>query len=296
MSATYKPALLKALARICRRTDSLLVDLTEIGQEFAKMYWNQVVVYHLRQASSVTKEAEVIRLIRGVAADLGTRVFSDLPDVSKANLSNKMAYVLTLDVLKRFHNSKPLSMAALYRWEKGETFITLSSSSQGFIRDNSTALELIANYHWAGFLEQCNRLAPRIIQKVARDGARRRSTLLPYLHLLYEDGENACFYCGKVFDDARRPVVDHVIPWSFLLDDPLWDLVLCCAQCNNAKSDWLPEGSFVERLIRQNAVRQRERLSGKASAFLGADDIEGLYQAAISVEWPRFWAPGAIAS
>ncbi len=290
MSATYKPALLKALARIAKRSDNLAISLEDLGEEFARMYWNQVVVYHLRQAASVSREAEVIRLISRIASDYGMRSFPDLPEAGRSKIRARMAGILTINVLAAFHASKPAGMPRLFDWSKGEARIALSAEAHKFLRENSGVLELIANYHWATFLEGCNRLAPKIIQKVSRDGARRGS-LVPYLRILTEDSPQACFYCGEGLEDARGAVVDHVIPWSFLLEDPIWDLVLSCAECNSAKSDWLPEGMFIDRLLRRNQAVLRAKVHGKASMLFGAEDIERLYEAAISLEWPRFWAP-----
>lgn len=295
MSATYKPALLKALSRIARRSTDLVLPLDVIGEEFAKMYWNQVVIYHLRQAASVSKQAEVIKLIAQTAEAYGTRNFSDLPESGRSKIRAKMARLLTVNVLQAFHVSKPSAMPPLFQWQKGDVTISLSAESHAFLRANTGVLELIANYYWAEFLEARNRLAPKVIEKVSREGARRGS-LLPYLRILSVDEQHACFYCGAHFHGATSPVVDHVIPWSFLLEDPIWDLVLSCGPCNNGKSDWLPDAAYIERLIRRNNDALRRQLEGKASMLFGADDIERLYQAAISLEWPRFWSPGRIPS
>jgi 5-methylcytosine-specific restriction endonuclease McrA len=292
MSATYKPALLKALVRVCRRSQDLQISLEALGDEFAKMYWNQVVTYHLRQAASTTKEAEVIKLIRKTAEDYGVRFFVDLPDRGRAQIKNQMAKILTINVLDAFHTSKPKSMPDLFRWEKSSGCVVLSAEALAFIRTNDAALELIANYYWAEFLEACNRLAPRVIQKVSRDFAKRRS-LVQYLAILSQEDDKGCFYCGRAFAVERRPAVDHVIPWSFLLEDPIWDLVLACAACNSAKSDWLPRTEFVDRLVKRNKRRALESLKGKASLLFGADDVTRLYEAAISLEWPGFWGPAA---
>jgi hypothetical protein len=51
----------------------------------------------------------------------------------------------------------------------------------------------------------------------------------------------------------RRNVHDA---WRLLLDDPLWDRVLACTACNSAKSDWLPDRRFVEKLEAVNAVKR----------------------------------------
>jgi CRISPR/Cas system Type II protein with McrA/HNH and RuvC-like nuclease domain len=96
-----------------------------------------------------------------------------------------------------------------------------------------------------------------------------------------------CFYCEATLGEHLAPTVDHVIPWSFLLEDDLWDLVLACSRCNSAKSDWLPERVFIEKLL----VRNRDLSRVGISLAIGELEIERLYEAAVSVEWPRSWSP-----
>ena len=176
-------------------------------------------------------------------------------------------------------------MPLLYRWEPGSNYIAITPEARSFLRSQASALELIANFYWAEFLENCNRLAPRIVQKVSRDAASRRS-MQRYLKILRAETESRCFYCASAFDVERVPTVDHVIPWSFLLEDDLWDLVLACARCNAEKSDWLPADAFIHKLILRNRTLSREGVS----LAISEPEIERLYQAAISVEWPRFWS------
>jgi CRISPR/Cas system Type II protein with McrA/HNH and RuvC-like nuclease domain len=87
------------------------------------------------------------------------------------------------------------------------------------------------------------------------------------------------------FGTGHVPTVDHVIPWSFLLEDDLSDLVLACATCNGKKSDWLPTDGFIHKLIARNRALARNGIS----MAISESEIDRLYQAAISVEWPRFW-------
>lgn len=176
-------------------------------------------------------------------------------------------------------------MPFLYHWEPGWNYIVISPKSRSFLRSQAPALELIANFFWAEFLENCNRLAPRIVQKVSRDGASRRS-MRRYLKILLAETEARCFYCDSALGKERVPTVDHVIPWSFLLEDDLWDLVLACGKCNAEKSDWLPADAFIHKLIVRNRTLSREGVS----LAISEPEIERLYQAAISVEWPRFWS------
>lgn len=288
-SATYKPALLKALVRRTREPYVARISLLDLGGEFAGMYWNQTVVYHLRQASSLRKEAAVVKSIREIAARYKTRSLADLPEAGKIDIVKKLTAILPINVLAAFHASKPANMPELYRWERGWPYVEITRDAYQFLKTNALPLELIANFYWAELLENCNRLAPRIIQKISRDAASRRS-LQKYLKILLADTDVKCFYCGVAFDALHAPTVDHVIPWSFLLEDALWDLVLACRRCNAQKSDWLPSADLLQKLMRRNRYGLR-RPTLPVSFLIADEEVEQLYQAAISVEWPRFWSP-----
>jgi hypothetical protein len=167
-------------------------------------------------------------------------------------------------------------MPPLFTWTAGNDAIVLGDSAHAFVKMNAGALEMVANYRWARYLETVNELAPRIIEKVQRDGARRGS-LQPYLDILRSTDEPACFYCGR--DVTRAVNVDHVLPWSFLLDDPLWDLA----------------SRFVEKLIALNTERKtRSAAFPRISLLPSGDRIRGLYDAAVANEWPGPWSPDRI--
>jgi hypothetical protein len=284
-SASYKPALLKALVRCCAGSDDLQIPLDSIGREFTKLYWNQTVVYHLRQAVALSKESTAVKLIRRTAEENKVHELTTLPATGRAKIDRQMSRLLTVNVLSAFHSSKPPNMPLLYHWEPGWSYIAITPEARSFLRSQAPALELIANFYWAEFLEKCNQLAPRIVQKVSRDGASRRS-MQRYLRVLLAETKARCFYCDSTFGEELAPTVDHVIPWSFLLEDDLWDLVLACAKCNAEKSDWLPAAPFIHKLIVRNQTLSRVGVSLAISEL----EVERLYQAAISVEWPRFWS------
>ncbi|HEY6450114.1 MAG TPA: HNH endonuclease [Candidatus Cybelea sp.] len=260
-SATYKPALLKALVRCCRQSDDLRIPLDAIGREFTKLYWNQTVVYHLRQAASLSKESTAVKLIRQTAQAYKAHDLAELPVAGRAKIDRRMSKLLTVNVLSAFHASRPPGMPVLYRWEPGQGHLGITPKAHAFLKTQASALELIANFYWAEFLEGCNRLAPRIVQKVSRDGASRKS-LQKYLKILREESNAQCFYCEAQLGEQRAPTVDHVIPWSFLLEDDLWDLVLACTRCNSGKSDWLPDRVFIEKLRAQPRPIPRRHISG----------------------------------
>jgi hypothetical protein len=291
MSTSYKPALLKALARIVRRQPARQIPLTAIGSEFVRMYWNQTVVFHLRQAAVLTKEPEVIKAIRQASFDNATRKLDVLPENARARLETEMARILTLDVLRRFHASAPASMPPLFAWSKGDRSITLSDQAFSFVAANSWVLESLANLWWARYLERVNILAPFIIEKVEREGAQRGS-LARFLRILQDTDESRCFYCEREFTPILSASVDHVIPWSYLLADPPWDLVLACSACNSSKSDTLPSRFFIDKLAIVNERRAKLVLpSAFGSPLVSIDQVGKFYDAALAVEWPSGWQP-----
>jgi len=291
MSTSYKPALLKALARIVRRQPAREIALTAIGAEFVSMYWNQTVVFHLRQAAVLTKEPEVIKAIHQASKDSATRKLDAVPETARRRLEHAMARILTLDVLRRFHSSAPVSMPPLFEWSKGDPSIALTDPALSFIASHSLVLESLANLWWARYLERVNILAPFIIEKVERDGAQRRS-LQRFLRILGETDENRCFYCERSFTPDLGINVDHVIPWSYLLADPPWDLVLACAACNTSKSDTLPSRDFLHKLATVNERRGKLALpKAFGSPLITIDQVGQYYDAALAVEWPAGWQP-----
>ena len=293
MSSSYKPALLKALVRIVRGGATSPISLLHIGHEFVDLYWVQTVVFRLRQAATITAEPEVVRRIRSTSDLSSVRSLTELPADTRQRLDGEMARVLTINVLDRFHKSAPNGMPRLYDWHPGDDFISIDHETLAFMRGSGHALETIANHWWARYLERVNMLAPLIIEKVERNGAQRGS-LGKYLKILRVTDRTHCFYCERVVGDGETPHVDHVIPWSFLLSDPLWDLVLSCASCNLAKSDVLPDRRFLDKLAAVAVDRGKRTLPvGVGSPLITRDELDRYYSAALSVEWPSGWTPAA---
>jgi hypothetical protein len=289
MSTSYKPALLKALVREVEGAEPL--TLFRLGERFVRLYWTQTVVYRLRQAKTLHAEPQIVQDIRAAATEAGVRTYEALPDSVRLRLVRKTAKLLTVNVLKAFHTSAPDGMAPLFTWNAPDDVVRIMPSAATFLVAERAALDSVANLWWARYLEGVNRLAPAIIAKVEGTAARRAS-LRPYLRILHEVDPAECFYCAVPLDDSRTHV-DHVIPWTFLYADELWDLVLACDTCNLAKSDVLPVRSYLDKLAMLNVQRAHVRLGkSNASPLIAAEELVRTYEAALSVEWPAGWAPG----
>lgn len=100
--------------------------------------------------------------------------------------------------------------------------------------------------------------SPRISRKVRaidEDNIKRSSLkkFHKYLDLMFEDGQRKCFYCGEVID-SNDVSVDHVIPWSYMFSDDLWNLVYCHKGENSQKSNRLPSKEDIIRLENRNVL------------------------------------------
>jgi hypothetical protein len=174
MSSSYKPALLKALVRIAPTPADVEISFDRLGAEFLRLYWTQTVVFRLRQASSLAKEPEVVQEIRRVATANRVRDLRELSITEREKLESRLARILPINVIDAFHASAPASMPPLFE-RATKNSIRHTADTQAFMRENAGALLAIANLWWASYLEKVNQLAPLIIQKVERDGARRTS-------------------------------------------------------------------------------------------------------------------------
>lgn len=291
MSSSYKPALLKALVRIARDASSQQIPLSTIGDHFVRLYWVQTVVFHLRQAATLVKEPKVVQAIRQAAEVYKIRRLSELPRAERDRLARTMAQILKINVLRAFHQSMPAAMPQLFTWDGKADSIMLTPEAFAFLKRDGVAIESLSNLWWARYLEGVNVLAPHVIAKVERDGA-QRSSLARYLRLLQEIDEHECFYCGTPLSDKTQIHVDHVIPWSFILMDPPWDLVLACQPCNIAKSDVLPVRDYLAKLVGIHERRARAQLPpGYSASYLPESELFRFYDAALSVEWPTGWSP-----
>jgi CRISPR/Cas system Type II protein with McrA/HNH and RuvC-like nuclease domain len=93
------------------------------------------------------------------------------------------------------------------------------------------------------------------------------------------------------------PEVDHVLPWSFVLEDRTWNLVLACRKCNNEKRDQLPNIDALERLCARNEQIATEHIHTDSTFHRHfvewhsrdlSNYIRGLYDQAAADGFPRW--------
>ena len=89
-----------------------------------------------------------------------------------------------------------------------------------------------------------------IISKLERSTPQRKNLSI-YRDILRQEFEsNTCYYCGCKL--GNNPHVDHVLPWSFVKSDHLWNFVLSCPKCNIKKKNKLPSRHVLANVIIRN--------------------------------------------
>ena len=73
----------------------------------------------------------------------------------------------------------------------------------------------------------------------------------------YENEGHVCFICGKKIPSEELSR-DHVIPWSYMYSDDLWNLVYVHKGCNSSKSNATPTIDEINKLKERNLKLQSE--------------------------------------
>jgi hypothetical protein len=169
----------------------------------------------------------------------------------------------------------------------GDT-IELTSGSRQFLIDNKRLVDYVAVSGWVRFTEQFTS-APKLHDKIENNKKRgavsRFRGSLKIIQHAYES------------HDVSLSEVDHVLPWSFVLEDKTWNLVLACRKCNNGKRDRLANVYALDRLCSRNDEIAKGD-GGVEPAFFRhfsewhsrdlSSHIRGLYDQAVADGFPEW--------
>ncbi len=133
----------------------------------------------------------------------------------------------------------------------------MNEKSYRFLVENKQILDQLNYYEWLKMCQEILRKENREIPALSTrmENITKRNDLTFYKNELIQLSNDDstcfhCFYCGAAF--KRTSHLDHVIPWSFLKEDNLWDFVFACPRCNESKSDRLPTMRFINKLDERN--------------------------------------------
>lgn len=132
-------------------------------------------------------------------------------------------------------------------------YIQIKNEVFNYFLNNYFSTERVIEYEIARQLEKFNDV-PKIIEKVLSDNKPRKKLKPKEHNILLTYQSNSCFYCETNFNTNLHTEIheDHFIPWSFVYDTTIDNIVLACSECNKDKSDKITIEEYKFKLINRN--------------------------------------------
>jgi 5-methylcytosine-specific restriction endonuclease McrA len=303
---SYKLALWRALAKLAPVTNgsSSKISKHDLSPLFLEYYWPLEAKYHIRQGIDPKKDPIVMVQIRELMKAGIIKHGESLKDFKKRMPVQYQTLCATIakecfnDVIPRFHNVHGAAITPKifhYTGKVGNVSetIELTSMSRKFLIDYRKLVDYVAVSGWVRFTEQFTS-APKLHDKI--DGANlRRGAVSRWCSVLLHVQNGKCFYDES--HDMSSPEVDHVLPWSFVLEDKTWNLVAACRKCNSDKRDRLTDLISLQKLCTRNdqiakkKIRVELTFRGDFEEWHSRDlpsYIKGLYDQAIRDGFPKW--------
>lgn len=295
-TTSYKFAFFKSIIDNIFNLDGAIISYDILFERFAEMYWNLVARYRIVQIQSTSRftksSVEIIieEILKKYNLDKDTP-FESLRDDIKAYVIFKITKTCSKYVIGAFFEDTDRSF---YSFSRKDKMIELHPNIVKYIIKYKNILSKLNYFEWIKFLEKTNTNDNIILLAEKLDCSTKRGNLTFYKDFLYDlYNKKECFYCGKNLEN-KKIEMDHFIPWSYLKDDKLWNMVMSCRNCNNSKRDKLPDKTFIEKLsIQNNIIIQCNKYKSVEREYIGysKEKLIKIYNSAIFNGFNEFWKP-----
>lgn len=269
-SNTYKMAWAKGIVELTNEyvhnnAELVRIPIIRIAEKMVKYYWDQTIYFNLFQSAPnqppiILQEVQELIALYQIDYDYIPIVFNRVSSIilSKYEKQYKKAIKICISNIKNnvmpfFLNLEKL-IFNFYSIDSINNEIVFSLDNIKEINEHQQDLYDLINYRWSLMLENYNS-CPRIAKKVRimdEQEVRRQSNLVSFdKYLDFENQEHRCFICGEKITNATLSR-DHVIPWSYMYSDDLWNLVYVHKSCNSLKSNVTPSEEQIEKLKERN--------------------------------------------
>ena len=273
---TYKVMWGKAILDVQKEEESQLISFEQLAHKMIGYFWDLEFFFGLKQAPQAKKTPKILQIVREMINEHKIQT-SSVPDwYIKAEKSlrqhpsfhkwvRRTVAALKVDVSEKFMNVSD-GKIVVYELNKNNETLIFTAFQVNVINANSFMLSQLLNYKLAQLLEQYND-SPRITQKVRglSDQQLRRSSLKKYKDILLSITPNQPildFYTGEVLEQHDISL-DHVIPWSFIYSDDIWNLVVTSKSNNSKKSNLTPSKEMIKKLQARNEKLLESNISSK---------------------------------
>ncbi len=298
---TFKFALARFLLEYSRESSDPMVRFREIAKYFFKYYWLQECKSRIRQGPP-HQTPKVITIIRERFTD---KIYLQTYGEILRDRTKDVEWCISeiqkncfRDVIHRFHHAVGDQKIFFdyrvkrYQDKSGNALIDVG----GGIRINPNAMRFFKEYYqalhravileWIRFLEKRNFGIPHLVKKI--EGTVTKPDVKPELVQALKSFTYSCFYCERHLDLKPKPHVDHVIPFEYVGDTELWNLVLTCQECNSEKLGRLAPLKYLEKLLDRNICYQHNNKMNNSLKMLnyGAESIRWHYKNAYMYGYP----------
>ena len=255
MENTYKMSWIRSIVEYSTKNPSVnKVHFEELSPLIFKYYWNQTIFFNLEQGSNPNKKPEIYQLV--------------ISEINKYQKENNYQPVFYTRVKNRINVdtkriSKILKQDVSWRFQdvgknKYDIYnlnlddLTISIHHPEILKEYSDILFELINYRWTQQLEKFNS-SPRISKKVNgsdRENIKRGGLSKFKSYLDIENPNHICFISGEKIENDLS--IDHVIPWSYLFSDDIWNLVYVKKTENSSKSNRIPSEEVILKLEKRN--------------------------------------------
>ena len=246
------------------------ISLVDIADCMIRYYWNQCFFFKLKQ-----QPGNKVPLIYQYVDELIQRYIalsgSNLPVWSDRGLAvlirldydffesrrKKAANVLPTDVAWRFKNVHD-GIKEIYKFNKKfDKSLYFKKENIRLLQEYNDVLSRLFSYKWSQLLERWNE-SPRLLSKVIGAGKSviKRHSLNEFkkpLFTQFGSGPILDFYTHQTLN-INEVSIDHVIPWSYLYSDDIWNLVVTSKSYNSKKSNATPEKKWIDSLKDRNNI------------------------------------------
>lgn len=268
---TYKMAWAKAITEIaCEKNEhnengEVEIAIETISYKIIKYYWNQTIFFNLIQGSNPNKPPEIVAWVKELIAAFQLisqtrqpirfeRAYpTELCPEQFQNCLRKTSEVLKNEVGRKFIVVEGSCLDGIYEYQKGADTLYLPALQESALKFNKLLVNEAINYRWAQILETYN-TCPRINKKVRiidEEKVRKKPLLSFRKYLDLDNPGQVCFMCGQEISDSEL-AIEHVIPWTYLYSDDLWNLAYMHKTCVPANPHAVPEELSIARLQKRN--------------------------------------------
>ena len=256
MDNTYKMSWCKALVEYSCNNSDKKVHFDKLSELIFKYYWDQTIFFNLEQGSNLKKKPTIIQIVKNeiekYIKNYDQKPINFIRIKDKINIDvKKISKTLTYDVSWRFLKLENKTYD-IYDYKKGEKHLVLKHPD--LLKEHSRLLFQLINYRWSQKLEDLNN-TPRISQKVRgvdRDKEPKRKSLKKFKSSLdLENPNKICFITDKPIPEKELSI-DHIIPWSYMYSDDLWNLVYVNKSVNSSMSNRVKKNNAKDKLIKRN--------------------------------------------